>query len=116
MPTAAIVTLVLVALFVVAVAVTLIWVVVLLRMIHDTLGKVTFGVRAIAHRAAPLGPLIDEINGNLGPVADALEDLAGIEQRPKAVLSAGRSSPTGRPTHTQHGATSGDLTEHKDAP
>jgi hypothetical protein len=75
MPPVAIVTLVIVFLIVAALAFYLTWVVLLLRSIHDTLGKVTFGVRAIAHRTAPLSPLIDEINGNLIPVADALEAL-----------------------------------------
>lgn len=75
MPLVAIVTLVIVFLIVAALAFYLTWVVILLRSIHDTLGKVTFGVRAIAHRAAPLGPVIDEINANLIPVADALEAL-----------------------------------------
>lgn len=77
MPLVAIVTLVIVFLIVAALAFYLTWVVLLLRSIHDTLGKVTFGVRAIAHRTAPLGSLIDEINGNLIPVADALEELVG---------------------------------------
>jgi hypothetical protein len=104
MPPVAIVTLVLVALLVLALAVALTWVIVLLRQIHDTLGKVTFGVRAIAHRAAPLGPIIDEINANLSPVAEALEDLAGVDRWQPVVASAARTSPTGRPTHTRHGA------------
>lgn len=84
MPAVLVVTLVLVALIVAALAFYLTWVVLLLRAIHDTLGKVTFGVRAIAHRTAPIGPLVDEINGNLIPVADALEALVSDLQRPPA--------------------------------
>ncbi len=84
MPAVAIVSLVIVALIVAALAFYLTWVVVILRHIHDTLGKVTFGVRAIAHRTAPLGQLIDEVNGNLIPVADALEDLVARMRQPAA--------------------------------
>ncbi len=87
MPAVAIVTLVVVGLLVAALAFYLAWVVVLLRAIHDTLGKVTFGVRAIAHRAAPLGSVIGEINGHLIPVADALEDLAASLDRPATKAS-----------------------------
>ena len=85
MPPVAIVTLVVVFLIVAALAFYLMWVVVLLRSIHDTLGKVTFGVRAIAHRTAPLGSLIDEINGSLIPVADALEALVATPDEEPAV-------------------------------
>ncbi len=75
MSTAAIVSLVLVAVLVVALAAYLIWVVLILRHVVDTLGKVTFGVRAIAHRTEPVGPVVADINTNLTAVADALEDL-----------------------------------------
>lgn len=59
-----------------ALAFYLIWVVFILRRLTDTLGKVVFGVGSIAHRVQPVGPLVGEINGNLGAVADALEALA----------------------------------------
>lgn len=75
MPAAAVVTLVLVGLLVAALAFYLIWVVLILRRITDTLGKVTFGVRAIAHRTAPITPIMVELNGDLAAVADALEAL-----------------------------------------
>lgn len=75
MPGAAILTLVVTGLVVAALAFYLIWVVVLLRRIVDTLGKVTFGVRAIAARAEPIGPIVDDMNANLTAVADALEGL-----------------------------------------
>lgn len=77
MPVAAIVTLVLVGLLVAALAFYFVWVIVILRHITDTLGKVTIGMRAIADRAEPIGDLLAEVNGNLIPVADALEALAG---------------------------------------
>jgi hypothetical protein len=73
---AAILTLVLVGAIVVVLAAFLLWVVAMLRRIVDTLGKVTFGVRAIAHRVEPVRPIVTEMNGDLGAVADALEQLA----------------------------------------
>jgi hypothetical protein len=76
MSVAAIVTLVLIGLLVAALAFYLIWVVILLRRIVDTLGKVVFGVRAIAHRTQPIGGILDEVNGDLTAVADAVEGLA----------------------------------------
>ncbi|MDQ3526634.1 MAG: hypothetical protein M3424_01850 [Actinomycetota bacterium] len=58
-----------------ALAFYLIWVVLILRRLTDTLGKVVFGVASIAHRVQPVEGLVDDINGNLGAVADALETL-----------------------------------------
>ncbi len=75
MPAAAIVTLVLTGLLVAALAFYLTWVVLILRRVVDTLGKVTFGVRAIAHRTEPIKPVVDDINANLTAVAEALEGL-----------------------------------------
>jgi hypothetical protein len=76
MSAAAVVTLIIVGVIVVALAAFLLWVVAMLRRINDTLGKVTFGVRAIAHRVEPVGPVVAEINGDLTAVAGALEHLA----------------------------------------
>jgi hypothetical protein len=84
MSAAAIVTLVIVGVIVVALAAFLLWVVAMLRRITSTLGKVTFGVRAIAHRVEPVGPLVTQMNGDLSAVADALEQLA-------AKVGAGRA-------------------------
>jgi hypothetical protein len=75
MPVVAVVTLVLVALLVAALAFFLTWVVFILRHLTDTLGKVTFGVRAIAHRTEPLDPVLTEVNADLQAVAGALEAL-----------------------------------------
>jgi 4-hydroxybenzoate polyprenyltransferase len=75
MPAAAVATLVLAAVLVLALAFFLTWVIVLLHKIEDTLGKVTFGVRSIAHRTGPLNPTLAEVNGNLHAVADALEGI-----------------------------------------
>ena len=47
-----------------------------LRSISSTLGKVTFGVRAIDTQTKPIGPRLGEINGALGQVAQALQTVA----------------------------------------
>lgn len=81
MPAAAWVTVVIALVVAAALAFYLIRVVIILRSVNDTLGKVTFGVRAIAHRTAPLGELLTPIKTDLEAVADALEgavaDLRG---------------------------------------
>lgn len=87
MSIAAIVSLVLVGLLVAALAFYLIWVVVILRRAVDTLGKVTFGVRAIAHRTEPLGELLGDVNANLTAVAGALEQLVADVSAPAAKAS-----------------------------
>lgn len=76
MSAAAVAALVVSGVLVAALAAYLIWVVLILRHLTDTLGKVVFGVAAIAHRVEPVGGLVTGINGNLGAVADALEALA----------------------------------------
>lgn len=75
MPAPAIMTLILTAVLVLALAYYLIRVVLILRHVNDQLGKITFGVRAIAHQTEPIGELVGDINGNLTAVAGALEDL-----------------------------------------
>jgi len=65
-----------------ALAFYLIWVVLILRRLTDTLGKVVFGVASIAHRVQPVGGLVGDINGNLGAVADALETFVrGLDEQ-----------------------------------
>lgn len=76
MSAAAIAALVVTAILIVALAFYLLWVVVILRRLTDTLGKVTFGVASIAHRVEPVGQIVTEVNGDLIGVADALESLA----------------------------------------
>jgi len=76
MPPAGIAALVVTGVLVVALAFYLLWVVVILRRLTDTLGKVVFGVASIAHRVQPVESLVGEINGDLIGVADALEALA----------------------------------------
>ena len=75
MSIAAIVTLVLTGVLVAALAAYLITVIRVLHHVLDTLGKVTFGVRAIAYRTEPVGPVLANVNANLTAVADALEGL-----------------------------------------
>lgn len=76
MSVAAIAALIVTAVLVAALAFYLVWVIVILRRLTDTLGKVSFGVSAIALRVAPIGPVVTEINADLAAVAGALEDLA----------------------------------------
>ena len=76
MSAAAIVALVVTGVLIAALAFYLLWVVVILRRLTDTLGKVVFGVGSIAHRTEPVGRLVGEINEDLTAVADALEELA----------------------------------------
>ncbi len=75
MPVVAIVSLVIIAVLVLALAAYLTRVVQILTHVNDTLGKVTFGVRAIAHQTEPIGPVVADINANLGAVAGALVAL-----------------------------------------
>ncbi len=76
MSAAAIAALAVTGVLIAALACYLIWVVLILRRLTDTLGKVVFGVAAIAHRVQPVESLVGEINGDLIGVADALEALA----------------------------------------
>jgi len=73
---AAIAALVVTGVLVAALAFYLIWVVLILRRLIDTLGKVVFGVAAIAHRVEPVENIVGEMNDDLRGVADALEALA----------------------------------------
>lgn len=81
MPAVAIVTLVLTGLLVVALAAYLTWVVLLLRRIGGTLGKVAVGMRTVADRTEPVGQLVGELNTDLTAVAEALEGLAAKVER-----------------------------------
>ncbi|MGI8613506.1 MAG: hypothetical protein ACR2KL_06130 [Nocardioidaceae bacterium] len=76
MSVAAIIALVVTGVLIAALAFYLLWVVVILRRLTDTLGKVVFGVASIAHRVEPVERLVGEVNGDLVGVADALETLA----------------------------------------
>lgn len=87
MSAAAIVSLLLIAVLVAVLAFYLITVIVILRRATDTLGKITFGVRAIAHRTEPLGELLGDVNTNLSAVAGALEQLVDDVTAPAAKAS-----------------------------
>lgn len=76
MSAAAVAALVVTGVLIAALAFYLLWVVVILRRLTDTLGKVVFGVASIAHRVEPVEQIVGEINGDLTGVADALEQLA----------------------------------------
>jgi hypothetical protein len=67
-----VVTVVEVALVVVVLAVYLLAIAATLRTVARTLGLVTFGVRAIEKQTEPLGPVLEDINGALLQVAEAL--------------------------------------------
>ncbi len=87
MSAAAIAAIVVTGVLVAALGFYLIWVVLILRRLTDTLGKVVFGVGSIAHRVKPIGPIVGELNSDLEAVADTLERLAadlGGQQKSRA--------------------------------
>lgn len=87
MPAAAIVTLVGVALTVIALAVYLVAVAVLLRRVSFTLGTIVVGLRSIAYQTGPLEDLVADMNRDLEAVRDELDAVAPPE-------TAGRSKRT----------------------
>jgi hypothetical protein len=87
MSAAAVAALVVTAVLVAALAFYLLWVVVILRHLTDTLGKVVFGVGSIAHRVEPVEGLVGAVNADLIGVADALEALAA-DLNPQAKSAA----------------------------
>lgn len=85
MPIAGIVTIVVALVIAIALAYYLIRVVMVLQAVNDSLGKITFGVRAIAHRTEPLGELLNPIKTDLEAVADTLDEVAAnLGQDPSA--------------------------------
>ncbi len=76
MSAAAIAAIVVTGVLVAALAFYLLWVVVILRRLTDTFGKVVFGVGSIAHRVEPVAGIVGDLNTDLIGVADALEALA----------------------------------------
>ncbi len=85
MPVVAIATVVISLIILVAVASYLLRVVLILRAVNDSLGKVTFGVRAISHRTAPLASLLVPAHDDLRAVADALEAAAASVANPSSI-------------------------------
>ncbi len=76
MPVAGMVTIAIALVLSLALAYYLVRVVMVLRAVNDSLGRITFGVRAIAHRTAPLGELLTPVKTDLEAVADTLEGVA----------------------------------------
>jgi uncharacterized protein YoxC len=75
MPAAAIATLVLAGVLVLALVVYLVRVIRTLSNIRDTLGKVTFGVRAIAHQTSAVPDLVGAIEEDTSAIDAALSGL-----------------------------------------
>jgi len=90
MSAAGIVFLIGVFLTVAALAAYLIRVTFILVHVNFTLGTIIAGVRAIATQVEPLGPVIGEINTDLGGLAGALDDLVRRATAPKARVAARR--------------------------
>ncbi len=84
MPVAAIVTLIGVGILVAALAVYLIRIALILRHVIDTLGKITFGLRAIAHQTEPVNQIVGEIKTDVLAMEKALTDLLASKQAPAA--------------------------------
>ncbi len=85
MPGAAIATLILAGVLILALAVYLIRVILALSSIRDTLGKVTFGVRAIAHQTAAVPDLVTSIEEDTSAIDSALSGL--VEKKTRGVAS-----------------------------
>lgn len=75
MPLGALVMVILFIVLLLAVASYLVRVIMVLNHVNDQLGKITFGVRAIAHQTTPIEELTESMNANLGAISGALADL-----------------------------------------
>lgn len=75
MPLGALVMVILFIVLLLAVASYLVRVIMVLNHVNDQLGKITFGVRAIAHQTTPIEELTDSMNANLGAISGALGQL-----------------------------------------
>lgn len=89
MPAAAIVTLVCVALTVLALALYLVHVIVLLRKTSFTLGTIVAGLRAIEYQTRAVGPVVSQVNADLTTVRQVLEDALGTELTGEAIPAEG---------------------------
>ena len=83
MPAAAVVTIVIALVIAAALAYYLTRVVIVLRAVNDSLGKITLGVCSIADQTAPLGELLTPVKTDLEAVADVLDGVAAslVEQQ-----------------------------------
>ncbi len=86
MPVAAIVTIIGVGLLIAALAVYLVIIAIKLRGVVDTLGKVTFGVRAIAYQTRPVNELVAQIEADLRAIDEA---LGGVLERARVPAGGG---------------------------
>jgi hypothetical protein len=75
MPLAAIVTIIIALIIVAALAFYLIKVALILKDVSSTLDKVIGGVSGIVDQTQPIGPVLGEINKDLGGVQSALQGL-----------------------------------------
>lgn len=75
MPFAALVMVILFIVLLLAVASYLVRVIMVLNHVNDQLGKITFGVRAIAYQTTPIEELTESMNANLGAISGALGQL-----------------------------------------
>lgn len=75
MPAVAIVCIILFTVLILAIAAYLVRVIMVLNHVNDQLGKITFGVRAIAHQTKPVNELTESMGANLGAISGALGDL-----------------------------------------
>lgn len=75
MPAAAIVTLVITALIVVAAAVGLLRVVLHLYAVQRTLGNLIDGLHVVAQKTEPVPEVLPSVNANLEPVRDFCESI-----------------------------------------
>jgi hypothetical protein len=79
MPVAGIVTLVAIALTVLALAGYLLHVIWLLHRTSFALGTIVAGLRAIAFQTRPIGPIVRDIEADLAEVQTALEGILGVD-------------------------------------
>lgn len=87
MSTAAIVTLIGVGILVLALAFYLIRIALILGSVIDTLGKVTFGVRSIAHQTEPVNEVVGEIKADVETMRSALTSLLESKARDERELA-----------------------------
>ncbi len=84
--------------FVGALAVYLILIAGSLRRISTSLGKVTFGVRAIETQCASVGPSVLKVNEQLNVIAGALET---VSTKAESITATIASSDTGTDTSSE---------------
>jgi hypothetical protein len=81
---AAVITIVVVALTVLVLAAYLIYVVLVLWRVDARLTAITAGLESINEKAAPIGPVLMEINNDLAQVDGALQAVLMKQRRPRA--------------------------------